>query len=552
MNSTYLPLSPPRSPRSPTTPSTRHFPRNSQAESGLHNSRNAGPKGSITRTPSSMDPFSASSKATQPPPLYQWRSPPQTPDRTMHTTNWTQLPTPPTEQRPAFSGPSSPSPRRTLSKRSQEARIWEDALENAVMGPDASGEIDLQNQNLTYIPPFITDLDKLVILPIPSESILQERKRTFGRVRSAPMYRISSKRTLARSPTISKMLGPNLSHSRTASMDEDEKVTEVHLLLGSNTISKLPSEIFRIRGLTVLSLRNNRLTRLPAAISELVNLEELNLSNNRLEYLPSETLLIGLKKLFLNANPFVTPPIAETGIPGSRILGPLNRLREGVVSLREITLRVLFSRPTAISGSQTKALHETVLQTIYELPIPANTLSADLLAKINPSLPSFSRSHPASLPPSRVSSLQLARPSTSSRQPLLPSAMSETLDLSTADDDPRLNDAYYDAKFNKCPNTTGIGEGFRRCGELIFFDHAEERMEWVSSLAEDVVSDLKGGLVPILWRGCSAGCLDFLNAGDDASKRNDVPVLLDGANVAILGDAVAATDEEWDSFELDP
>ncbi|KAG8847153.1 hypothetical protein FRB96_001671 [Tulasnella sp. 330] len=495
-----------------------------------------------------MDPFSANSKAIQPPPAYQWRSPPRTPDRARHTTTWSHLPTPPSEQRPVLQVLSSSSPLHTPSRRSSESRIWEDALENALMGPDASGQIDLQNQQLTYIPSFITDLDKLVILPVPAEAIPREDRRMLGRVRSAPMARITSKRTLARSPTISKMFAPG--HARVASLNQDEKVTEVNLLLGSNIITKLPSEIFRIRGLTVLSLRSNRIRRLPAAVSELVNLEELNLSNNRLEYLPSEALLIGLKKLFLNANPLIEPPEADDAtVMRSRLLGPLVQLQEDVLSLRELALRVLFSRPDPALRSQSKTTRDTTLETIYELPIPSTSLSADLIAKINPSLPPSSRSRPPARVPSIPSFSQVDRRTTPLPQPLLPSALSEAQPIvksSVLEEDSRLNDACYDAKFNKCPNTSSAG----RCGELVFFDHAEERMEWVSTLAEDVVSDLKGGLVPILWRGCSRGCLDFLDPrpSEGEAAAQAVPFGVTSAPVM----AGMAVGEDWDDFELDP
>src|SRR6266851_4660653 len=48
-----------------------------------------------------------------------------------------------------------------------------------------------------------------------------------------------------------------------------------------------------------------------------------------------------------------------------------------------------------------------------------------------------------------------------------------------------------------------------------FVLHAEERYTWVSELAGVRVGETTGG-VPLLWRGCGPGCLDFLNEGKPA------------------------------------
>ena len=62
------------------------------------------------------------------------------------------------------------------------------------------------------------------------------------------------------------------------------------LFLSSNNLTSLPSELFSLEHLTVLSLRNNQLTSLPPFISNLKNLTELNISGNDIRYLPWELL----------------------------------------------------------------------------------------------------------------------------------------------------------------------------------------------------------------------------------------------------------------------
>jgi hypothetical protein len=70
-------------------------------------------------------------------------------------------------------------------------------------------------------------------------------------------------------------------------------------------------------------------------------------------------------------------------------------------------------------------------------------------------------------------------------------------------------------------------------GEGLFVEHAEERFEWVTSLAGCQL----GGAVPVLWRGCSAGCLDFLEA-------EDAPATHLGPGEAIVGAGKKERDED--------
>lgn len=55
------------------------------------------------------------------------------------------------------------------------------------------------------------------------------------------------------------------SNPRSTALDEKEpaKHAEIELLLGSNSITTLPNELFLLRGLTVLSLREFRTWWLP-------------------------------------------------------------------------------------------------------------------------------------------------------------------------------------------------------------------------------------------------------------------------------------------------
>jgi hypothetical protein len=50
----------------------------------------------------------------------------------------------------------------------------------------------------------------------------------------------------------------------------------------------------------------------------------------------------------------------------------------------------------------------------------------------------------------------------------------------------------------------------------LFVQPTEERLEWVTLLAGCELPSA----VPILWRGCSAGCLDFLEGNNELTARN--------------------------------
>ncbi|KAH0844193.1 hypothetical protein FOPE_08797 [Fonsecaea pedrosoi] len=98
---------------------------------------------------------------------------------------------------------------------------------------------------------------------------------------------------------------------------------QLRLFLGNNSFTKVPSPIFTLHNLRVLSLRNNGLTYIPSAIGELVNLQSLNIAGNQLSELPTEILDLAtehkLRELRINPNPWY---MAD----GATVAEPLDRL----------------------------------------------------------------------------------------------------------------------------------------------------------------------------------------------------------------------------------
>jgi hypothetical protein len=58
-----------------------------------------------------------------------------------------------------------------------------------------------------------------------------------------------------------------------------------------------------------------------------------------------------------------------------------------------------------------------------------------------------------------------------------------------------------------CPASVHVG----RTGQPVFVEHIEERFTWETKVAG---KDVMGVPVPILWRGCSKGCLSYLDEPD--------------------------------------
>ena len=92
----------------------------------------------------------------------------------------------------------------------------------------------------------------------------------------------------------------------------------LRLFLSGNALTRLPSELFALGSLKVLSLRNNELASIPSAVVNLTMLQELNLSVNRLRELPWELLRLiqkgDLKHLTVLPNPLVQIDDADVEI----------------------------------------------------------------------------------------------------------------------------------------------------------------------------------------------------------------------------------------------
>lgn len=82
----------------------------------------------------------------------------------------------------------------------------------------------------------------------------------------------------------------------------------LRLYLSNNLLEDVPSEVFHLKNVEVLSLRSNNLTEIQLSIGELSNLKELNLGSNQLKWLPWEMLGLlhaTLERCMVYPNPFI-------------------------------------------------------------------------------------------------------------------------------------------------------------------------------------------------------------------------------------------------------
>ncbi|KAI0342979.1 hypothetical protein BDW22DRAFT_1428432 [Trametopsis cervina] len=461
---------------------------------------------------------------------------------------------------------------RKKSRLEREQDIWDEVITKAI--DSADGVIELQqngliSSGLSFIPPSISDLAALVVLPSrgdpPSRAGSGKQPQSLHRSITLPSQAPSVPFVHNHTAPLTKsssLILRNTSHL--SSPSPPSSVQEVKLFLGNNVITKLPMELFSLTSLTVLSMRNNLLTHIPAQIARLTNLRELNIAQNKLTYLPAEMLEMSLDILAVDGNPWISwsppsahdstshdvnpPVVAETSSRTShRALRrsnphpssdntepPIPSVSKTDVhfwlpSLLESCFRVMFSpyRPTSeMSGNSSSARPstshpKTLLEAMFELPLPnSDQYPAHIVDTFRSCVPQ------AVAKPDR---LMQASPMKRSRLGMTRSRVSSVQSdvfgpsLATGVEPENFEDQNGDER----PHP-GIGTCMSpvhpRDERPAFVRSAEERFVWVRTIAGQPVHED----VPVLWRGCSRGCLSFLGeeppeAGQPAAGNSEPP-----------------------------
>jgi len=179
-------------------------------------------------------------------------------------------------------------------------------------------------------------------------------------------------------------------------------------------------------------------------------------------------MALKIKSLNVFPNPFIPAPKTSTG--QSQTVSRTKYAWPSVPPLTELALRVLFSRQ--------QNSHYTVLEQVYTIPLPTG--------------PEW---RPISRPLKEI--LAACAPG------------SVIVDKFPTIDEESGKAPYRISGIGQCPSTTHQGEMH------IFVQHAEERYSWEKEIAGYSL----GEAVPLRWRGCQRGCLDFL--GPQPAENDD-------------------------------
>jgi hypothetical protein len=248
-----------------------------------------------------------------------------------------------------------------------------------------------------------------------------------------------------------------------------------------------------------------------------------------------------LTNLNVHTNPWYPDPANASGPrDAAEIVDNATHVHFRVPPLREVVLRYLLTpaanqqrplvpspptSPTIATIATAHARQPTMLEDRFQLPLQEGTLTpadAALIARLAPAAVSAPRRHAFSRATTSGPGAGLfapttsALPSKSEREcpthcsltgltPMTQQQQPEQKSCSGRCPSPRHN-------YAPPPEVVDQPWPWPRLGPP-FVMPAEERYTWVTELAGVRVGESTGG-VPILWRGCGRGCLDFLDQGN--------------------------------------
>ena len=213
-----------------------------------------------------------------------------------------------------------------------------------------------------------------------------------------------------------------------------------------------------------------------------------------------------LKTLTVHPNPFLERPIDPN--EGKTAVSDVVHTTSAIPSLFETALRLLMTQtPT----------RRTTLEDMYGYPLSStwsDALPSHLSKLLNSCLPGC-----------------LAAPMTLDTTPRAVRSRPIQRSISTPEND----------FISICPSPSHriLRDGFsyRR---PVYVRHVEERITWEPVIAGvEMTSGSMLSCIPIKWRGCSWGCLDFLSSSDNEGKEKDL----------MSWDGCEETDVDDDGFE---
>lgn len=212
-----------------------------------------------------------------------------------------------------------------------------------------------------------------------------------------------------------------------------------------------------------------------------------------------------LTKLMVDPNPFLENPFIETG----QLWCSQTERSCNILPLTEFALRKLLGPdpddPNSYNiSAQNKYI--TLLESRWSLPIESDFDIAPVL-----------RETMASCVPGSIASLKSALSSYQNRDYTIEYARS----LCSSPRHSELIDGKY-----RLP---------------VFFNHAEERITWEKRVAGLEIGGKTG--IPIRWRGCSPGCLDYLGPSEGQDDDWDHSMEVDNSELTMIVDSSASENE---------
>ena len=269
------------------------------------------------------------------------------------------------------------------------------------------------------------------------------------------------------------------------------------------------------------------MTTIPPQIATLRNLEQLNISNNKITHLPAEILDMKLPSLSLDMNPWLSPPDGAPRDPltTSRIVSP-TKVHYTIPSLKEFIFRALFTTTQDSDGT-------TVLDSIGGSAAIPDFYPYHLWAELHRCDPRAIPRRDLGLHPSPSKRARMQRPDGDEFSFL----------SSRAPQAGRSDESEETFGVGVCPNPSHETK-------KVFICPAEERYTWERTVAGNRMS-FPG--IPVLWRGCSPGCLDFLQPPEEPKDQEKAdqnksaePEGDEGVQVVDLG---ALDDDDDSEFE---
>ena len=283
----------------------------------------------------------------------------------------------------------------------------------------------------------------------------------------------------------------------------------------------------------------------------------LLLGQNKLTYLPAEMLNMRLSLFTLSGNPWLKPPTAsvDDASEGTKASNPTTpsitrRVARSATdnpsnlsqsssttkpitptthvfalpSLAELCLRVLLSPHHPVISSvppynatiatnvtvNTTIREETVLEALHTLPLPSDYPDSILRelrvccprAVTKPDERVLTKS-----PSKRSRKMERSQSTEEDVFGLVSGPSSQTRSQVDRDEDDEDRDAH--PGVGTCMSPIHVDK------QAVFVKHAEQRMSWERVIAGIDVGGNSG--IPVLWRGCSKGCLNFLD-GDEGRE----------------------------------